>query len=259
MDLGRLLKNLCFIFCLIGMVIQNIFVTIDYFKFTTTTEVFIDLEEEFVSPDISICYWLLDIATDNSSFWNQTLKEIMTEKTIDLTSTLERLTMESPKGPKEIENKNLGQFVTKFYSDQHSCIKLTVENSLNIVAISSLSKFGRNYLKIYAKKLFNDSLDDVFGYVAIHPVGTYPRGFQINVFEMTHRMMVNRRSFTYFKNEFIFLPPPYFSNCIDYSQIAVESKEYCIEGCIKNIVNRQGENIAIKPLLYEEDKWLKKS
>ena len=54
-------RTICFILSVTGMAIQNILVTTDYFKFTSTTEVMMEVENQYSPPAFSVCYMMTQI------------------------------------------------------------------------------------------------------------------------------------------------------------------------------------------------------
>ena len=61
LNYNKIIKVLWFLICLFGAIVQNTFVTIEYFKYPTVSEVLFETEENFIPPAFSLCFNLVDI------------------------------------------------------------------------------------------------------------------------------------------------------------------------------------------------------
>ena len=262
------IKTIWLLVCILGMVVQNVFVTIEYFRYAATTEVNLEIEEEFSPPDFSICFYLRELLDpcENSiqddcldqSFVKYPLRDIMTKYTLNVTSTLEKVAYYDQEMDdfKHYNGSDMSDFLDEFYDDDQKCLRVSHKENRSIQSsrLSRLSKDAFRYLMIYGK---NESRNSFKGKVMgnlFHAEDTFPRGFHIEMYTSVFHNYSSLKEFTYRKNQFSYLPPPYSSGCRKYEG-SLESREHCIERCIKGKVTKRGQNMAIKELTYTPNEW----
>ena len=273
------LKRIWLLICILGMVIQNVFVTIEYFKYTTTTEVIMEIEEEFYPPAFTVCFPIKDLVMVNElpkghgcrnssigcnirSFSGFPLKDIMTKYSLNFTSTVQKIAFDSGdmNGMTEYYSQNMSKFLVEFYADGRKCLRVSLGNinrKLSTSRISSLSKDSFLYLLIYGKEGFKRYFEGHIVGNLFHPSNTFPRGFHIEMYTEVFRNYSNMKEFTYLKSRFNYLHPPFFSMCFDYYKSRIESREDCIEQCIKKRLEEP--NLALRQLTYLEKEWTSKA
>ena len=169
-----------FAVCLIGMVIQNVFVTIGYFKYVTTTEITIDIEDEFIPPAFSVCAFLGDLINHRAfpedhdchkeieaikddpvnyikcvkSYQNYPIHEIMKRMTHNLSDMISVIQLGDDRfGAKPVNSLELQ--VDEFYFDYKRCIRIKYNPSPDFKIknsdISRISNIRLIYLTIYGK------------------------------------------------------------------------------------------------------------
>ena len=278
------MKRLWFVICFIGMVVQNLLVTVEYFKYVTTTEVLMELENEFTPPAFSICALTGDLINhkafpvghschqefdtfknDPAAFMNCTrsyqsypVSEIMNRLTFNLSDTIDQLQMGNQMfGGKAV--KQLDDYVGEFYFDYKRCIRIKynpdpdfkIKNS----DISRISNLRLTYLSVDGKAKYSKFTENYVFHYYTDPK-TYPRGFR-------HRphsdfgWKKSSRLFGYQKYQFVYLPAPYFSKCTEsYGNKEIETRDHCIEKCMKQQIRRDlGPNAAAQQLTLTPDEW----
>ena len=272
--LTRIIKIASLYFCLIGMVIQNVFVTIEYFKYATTTEVLMGIESEFTPPAFSFCSPLEALRKPNSNIclnqsrracsdwmmFNNTVHKLMQNLTINLPETVEEINTLGKKIPKDQHYKHLDEF----YSDSMKCLRvrfspespdITINNSfISKLSAEDLSYFYMvghgNYTYLYNRTGW------IFFSHAFHDPETYLRAFEIKTND--ERIGIDRtdRYYSYVKFHFHYLPPPFSTMCRKYDRKIIDSREHCIEKCIKSSTRKVfGQNIASNRLVLTSMEW----
>ena len=280
----KMIKIFWFLLCVIGMVVQNVFVTIDYFKYTTTTEVLMVMEDEFIPPAFCDCFLPYHVRKTeafpashackrlysnvylneclNYMIFNQTMNRLMNEITFSLRDSVESLAIQSGNDrPKNIKNDQHDKHIDIFLYNGWICRKIRLFSMLSSVNVSKLAfTSDQMYLKVSGYKNFSRLITnnpeewDLANF--FFDPNTFPRGFEIkpkfNVLTNASNVIV----FSYMKYDYDFLPPPYFSMCIHYYERNLESRQQCIDECIKNKVRKKfGSNVAVKQLLYTSNEW----
>ena len=268
-------------FCMIGMVIQNVFVTIEYFKYATTTEVLMGIESEFTPPAFSFCSFIEELSIPNSNICpnqsdfsteglkiacryrmmcNNTVHTLMQNLTINLPETVEEIYILDKEIPKDQQYKHLDEF----YRDSMKCLRvrflpespdITINNSF----ISNLSAENLSYFYMVGHKnytyLYNRS-GRIYIDHAFHDPETYVRAFEIKTNDEKIGIDRTERYYSYVKFNFHYLPPPFSTMCQKYDRKIMDSREHCIEKCIKSSIKKvYGENIASNRLVLTSMEW----
>ena len=273
------------IVCLVGMAVQNVYVTIDYSKYTTTTEVLMAYEDEITLPALSVCFRKDEIrevnsfqpnhpcrkkfsATPNSEcasdvHFNQTILKVMSELTLNLSKTIDYLQIGNEKNITKSKYEKYMEYFSLYY-EKCMIFRNVYRDKISIANISGLFFSKKLLYKVSGSKFEKTSSNLVSG--IIHNNATvlttffftdpenYPRGFSIQPFYHRFRNTENWLSLSYYQYEYNLLPPPYFSMCTQYGGSEVNSTEECIDQCIKqNVRSIFGEDIAIEQCLYTSD------
>ena len=280
--LSKVLKSVWLVVCLIGLVTQNIVVTIEYFRYVTTTEVQMEIENEFVPPAFSVCFFLGDMINPNvfpsshpcskgisykdpsfmqcvSNFQNNfTINEIMSRLTFNLSDTIDRLNINSKTfGDAPVES--FQQYVDEYYFDYKRCIRIRYDPNPEVKVknseISRISNSRRVYMSVFGKSGISRWEQNYIFHYFTDPK-SYPRGFEIRV-HSDFGTGKCARTYDFKKVQFVYLPSPYFSECTKhYDTKEIESKDHCIEICVKQSIRRAlGQNSAPQQLAITPDEW----
>ena len=182
----------------------------------------------------------------------------MSSLTINLSDTIESLYIRLENRPNQL---SLDSRLHEFYWNNHKCLKiqLFIDQSYKIrnSNVSLLYLYQLDYMNILGKAEYRNIFTQKnWVMLFFHDSGSYVRGFelapQVDVFHAGN----NRRHYSYNKFEYVYLPPPYFSKCIDFQARKLESKEHCIESCMKQLFRKNIDpNFAIPPLTLTKEEW----
>ena len=276
---------------LVGMVVHSIFVTIDYFKYTTTTEVFMTIESEFVPPAFSICFKPEDIRIPEKfpheslcskqflsqedkwiceeSLANYTFREVMMDLTYNLSDSVSYIAYGDRKIYGErifFRGNNHAKHLTQFYFNMFKCLRIRMfDNNTKKLLNSDLSKLDflmKVFMDISGKDAFKSFMDRIsqqntLVYYFFSDSESHPRGFDVKYYHEKLALNHTGFDFAYKKFEYEYLPAPYFSMCTEYNERNLESREHCIDHCIKGrLLIEYGESRAVRQAVYTSDEIL---
>ena len=260
MFMDRIIKTVWFLICLIGIIVQNTYVTIDYFEYPTTSQVLFETEEKFVPPAFSLCF-LIRHVRDKSSFdeghlchrgnltheevslchrlmlFKHPIHETFFNKTLDLLNLIFGTDESETWINMNISRDFLKAYYDQFLMDQLKCIRfhgnpdhgsvLSTDTMTRLSTYKIYSGFG---LKIQSELVTNEFL----AMYTSHTAGSYPRGIWIKLKEVDHKSALIIVSFT--KHQTEYLPAPYFSKCRNYFPDQIESPDHCLQICMQAMI-----------------------
>ena len=260
-------KFLCLtwkLLCIIGLIVQNFMVTVDYFKYPVTSSVTFKTSNNFVPPAFHICIELPFIrkkelfpasspcnqkpsskqddgpmftACMQDMLFNYSVNQIMDRITVDLTSNVLLLVVHLEDGT-DLRLENFTGRIEEYFADHKKCLKILNNADPNYVVLNSMiSKLSSSYMRYFAIH-FRPELTllkerKVFMFLAAHEPGSYLRGFSINNIRDAN-LDFNAKTYTYIKSHTEYLPPPYWFKCADFTTF--ENREECVERCIKSSI-----------------------
>ena len=186
---------------------------------------------------------------------NHTIEDLLNKMTVNLSESVEKI-WENGAHPSQISGR-----LVQFYWAESKCLKIQLyqdpshkinNNNNSLLYFTNMEYAGiigkAEYRRIFDKKLL--------AFFFFHDPESHVRG--IGVRPHIDRIWTgnSRRFYTYVKFEYDYLPPPYFSMCIDYRKQKLESKEECIDICMKKEIKRTIDpNAAISQLTLTRKEW----
>lgn len=277
----RLLAFVYILICFAGLMWQLIEVSIEYFKYETSTGIRIHFPDEVTFPDISVCLRYTDILKfdelnkqTNRSYeftvdddrvrmyqQNLTLSQIFSF-TPSVNDTLSSIVYRHKQSYKRYichGNNECTRIFTidKYYYLEYMCYRYT-SNQMNSssVSFSTIAVTPSSPGTIF-KLTFNRMFSRVsYMKISLHSVHLYP-------FRSLRRTPVTRRYYerqtdTAKYNTFVsyqskltthYLPSPYVTRCIDYSHLQFDSSAHCQELCVNNHTLRKLGKVPFSVIL----------
>ena len=273
--------------CLIGLVVHNSLTFNDYFKYFVTSEVRIEMEDEFIPPALSFCLYTVSLripgnfparspCRSNSTAYDFnmaicgsqlsfkfSLSELYYHLSIDLFDRIYPIQVKNIQGRlRPIGNYGNRSFAfkyfKKFYSSNRQCLRYRVfedpSQALSLRKISHLTSMERYYASISFNMsgLYDDEPQIS---IYIHESSTFPRGYEI--YSLRTKIMkenpTDRKKILHYK-KFItkYLHAPYFSKCVDYNSKKLESRDHCIDVCTLELLMRNHPKHTFSHLLLTE-------
>ena len=262
----RVLAFVYIVICFAGLMWQLIEVSIEYFKYETSTGIRIHFPDEVTFPDISVCLRYTDILkfdelnkqTKRSYRFtvddevvrmyqeNLTLSQIFTF-TPSINDTLSSIVYRHKRSYKRYichtDNECSTMFtIDKYYYLEYMCYRYT-SNQMNssTVSYSTIAVTPSSPGTIF-KFTFSRHFSRVsYMKIALHSANLYP--FRSLRTTPVTRRYYDRHSDSAKYNTFVsyqskltthYLPSPYVTRCIDYSHLQFDSSAHCQELCVNN-------------------------
>ena len=271
LNYNKIISAIWFFLCLTGIIVQNIFVTIEYFKYPAVSEVLFETEENFVPPAFSLCMALTEIRKTqafpeghpcrhdnflkNSSLfdryfdcqesihYNYSLREQLNNITEDISPF--HIKVSSSNG--SMADYGSGYFPMEEHIDPYlwdgaKCYRLRVNPDDGFIVSSDhltrLTKYN-NWFASIRGEVSKSEIETSFAYL-LHDPRTYPRGVwtDLNAASLSSQLF-NLRMLSYLKHQTEYLPPPFFSKCQNYTKDHIESLEHCLQNCMQEIIHRK--------------------
>ena len=214
--------------CLAAMVYHMHVTTNKYFEYEVTSTTSIQLLEQFSLPAFSLCFRIDRIKTINngscsdshSSHNSSCLDQLIYE--YPYATVISDFTIRFRKIIQFLIDDYLDGKTDVFFKPPFKCIKFLMNSNIN-------TKLHGN--RILVAGIFRSSpIFDIF----IHDPQTFVTGKDQPSFSVQGNMILGLSLEKFSMN---YLPSPYKFNCMDYSKFNLNSKEECIEKCIRKKYN----------------------
>lgn len=280
----RILATSYIVICLLGLMWQLIEVSIEYFKYETSTGIRMLFPDDVTFPDISVCLRYTDIldfdelnkqtertfsfTTDDKIVRryqeNLTLNEIF-NFTPSVNQSLTSIVFRQKKSYKRYScSKNECEKVfsiSKYYYLEYMCYRFTsleqVETSVPYSTIAVSPSSPGTIYKLTLNGLFNNVS---YLKLALHSANLYPF-LSLRTTPVTRRYFDSKtltakyNTFVSFQSQLVtqYLPQPYVTKCIDYKLIGLDSSAHCRELCVKNHTLNLFHKVPFSVILTAQD------
>ena len=279
----RILASLYIVICLVGLMWQLIEVSIEYFKYETSTGIRMLFPDDVTFPDISVCLRYTDILdfdelnkqTDRSySFTtedkmvrhyqeNLTVNQIFSF-TPNVNETLDGIVFRQKDSYKRYSCAHGGCqkvfAISKYYYLEYMCYRYTnvqVSKTVSYATIAVTPSSPGTIFKLTFSRAFNNVS---YLKLALHSANLYP--FRSLRTTPVTRRYFDAKSSTAKYNTFVsyqsqlvtqYLPQPYATKCIDYKLIGLDSSAHCRELCVKNHTLNLFHKVPFSVILTAQD------
>lgn len=223
------------ILCILGMMFHIYHMTEIYLRFATTTEVIIELEEEFNNPAVGLCFNPIGFRTDdvcpsNSSFsdmlecyddkilYDMTLHEIMKNLSSGLISRV---------------YNHEDQFGIQTFFKWHACLEINPKRVKGSMA--NITKGKADAREIF---VINFNFSDVsvkYFVIELHDRDLKPRGVYIKTLNLILDDDIKNAFKVGYQGIVInLLPYPFKDECIEYKNLEFESHYHCMDKCVNS-------------------------
>ena len=214
--------------CFAAMVYHMHVTTNKYFEYEVTSTTSIQLVEEFSLPAFSFCLRIDRIKTINngscsdshSSHNSSCLDQLMYD--YPYSAVINNFTIGLSEIIRYLISDQLGEKTDVFFKPPFKCFKFLMNNNLNTNIHSNLI--------LIAVVVRSTPIFDIF----IHDPQTLVTGKDQPSFSVQGNMLLILHLEKFSMN---YLPSPYKFNCMDYPKFNLNSKEECIEKCIRKKYN----------------------
>lgn len=268
----KVIETFWILACLTGMVLQNAYVTRDYFEYMTSSEVTFQTENEFSPPAFSLCFHLVDLRIqekftgDGTSCYQNlthrslpdyfkcrekmlhegTIDELLNNKTFNITSMIDDIRMTMPDGER-VHLKNSSSFFSnyaqEYYRNGLKCLKISFDpqQKLSNDILSQLSTLDLGFGRIRGSLSWSDLLVSrrVPMLHLFHDSRSHSRGIWQHVLTDIYDPDLDSKLISYKKHVTYYLPPPFAFMCRNYTLDGLESKEHCIQSCLADEIKRK--------------------
>ena len=249
-------KFLWLMLCLSIFSTQAVIQTVTYFKYQVSSEIMIDMEQQFRPPSLSMCFLTKDVLLSKG-----VIK--LYEKSITLNQALglfyRKPVLRASFVSSDINSgQRLSLFMrTKdmvtFFKNKMICTKIrfpishTYLERINMLTTTGTGTSQVPFINIFGvwdETYKNSTVISFF----VHNSKVFPRGYQS---PSLRSWLKKAHILTYKEYLTRFLAPPY-SQCFNYTQDIMESKEHCTESCLKSEIFRR-YNFSLDTLTYSFD------
>lgn len=267
-------KILWLFICLIGLTVHTIIVTNVYLEYQVMTETVIGMPDKVDPPATSICFSIWDmidrtqfnktskclknrkqaeiIECENELRSNYDIHNILSKQTKSPMSFVISAEIRSPpasnwsawNGSDDIHRAQQSGQITEFYKGPYKCLMFNaMVNSPDSPTQFKLDRMTTGYPKarffmtaeMNVKPSATPDLNLIRLFISEN--GTYPRG-SVTLPVVANISKALSYIISYRKIETRYLKYPYVYRCIDYSEVQkVESREHCIEECVKRRIS----------------------
>lgn len=234
----------CWAVCLSGCLLQNYYISQQYFKYETVTQLTINRPDLITPPNFVTCFGFLPVykqLNKTADFDNMTIAELLANiptvaEVIDFGKRHDSFSLMGSRA-KNFSDDFLGH---RFMKQQKFCYSLQLRKDHTFSAASLFNGYQGPYfwhIEFKAGKLANSFYQRFY----LHPhfekqqygsPSNYAEHDRLIIDNATGHSMANYIVVTYQRYYSQLLPPPYKTNCIKYAVLGFQSRGHCFEQCL---------------------------